>query len=435
MGGDLLGVAEKLDYIADLGVNALYLNPIFTSASNHRYHTNDYFQVDPLLGGNAAFAELLDAAHKRNIRVILDAVLNHAGRGLFQFNHLLECGKESPYVNWFHVYDWPVNAYDEQEPPNYAAWWGLHALPKFNTDTQAVREYLWDVGTYWLEQGIDGWRLDVPNEIDDDAFWREFRRRCRAVNPEAYIVGELWHEAPRWLQGDQFDAQMNYPFTRAVLGFFVGDQLDQSEISRTGYGYIATLGAEQFLTEMDRINNHLYHPDVVLAQMNMLGSHDTPRLSTLAREDKTAIRLMYLCQMTAPGAPNIYYGDEIGLPGHHDPDNRRAFPWHDETSWDNTLRNELKRMIQLRHDTPALRLGNFVPLYAENGVVAYMRQHAGQTAIVAFNVNTVSAEMRLPWPEGVPDMLTEKLTSCGSVLSAENSVTIPPREGCVWVSN
>ncbi|MCO5198140.1 MAG: glycoside hydrolase family 13 protein [Anaerolineae bacterium] len=434
MGGDLLGIAEKLDYIADLGVNALYLNPIFISASNHRYHTNDYLQVDPLLGGNKAFAELLDEAHKRNIRVILDAVFNHAGRGFFQFNHLLECGRESPYLNWFHIYGWPVNAYNEHEPPNYAAWWGMHALPKFNTDTQAVRDYLWNVGTYWLEQGIDGWRLDVPNEIDDDEFWREFRRRCRAINPEAYIVGELWHEAHRWLQGDQFDGQMNYPFTRAVLGFFVGERLDQSEISNTGYGYISPLNAEQFSAELDRISNHLYDWDVVLAQMNMLGSHDTPRLSTLARHDKSAIRLMYLCQMTMPGAPNIYYGDEIGLPGHHDPDNRRAFPWHDETSWDNGLRNELKQFIQLRHETPALRYGTFEPLVAQDGAVVYMRRTAEQTVIVAFNARPKAIAIDIPWPDNAPQNFDPLLPAGATRVSAEGKTTLPKRDCRIWIS-
>ncbi|MFC6662298.1 alpha-amylase family glycosyl hydrolase [Deinococcus multiflagellatus] len=212
-------MADKLDYIASLGVNAIYFCPVFQSAANHRYHTHDYYQVDPMLGGNAALRHLLDEAHARGIRVVLDGVFNHASRGFFQFNDLLEQGEGSAYRDWFHPSAWPLNAYDESKPANYAAWWGNRALPKFNTDTPAVREFLWDVAEHWIRFGIDGWRLDVPNEIDDDAFWQEFRRRVKAINPDAYIVGEIWGDAHRWLAGDQFDAVMNYHFTRPCLAF------------------------------------------------------------------------------------------------------------------------------------------------------------------------------------------------------------------------
>ena len=177
-GGDLLGVAEHLDYLADLGINAIYFNPIFASGSNHRYHTYDYYQVDPLLGGNDALRRLLDAAHERGIRVILDGVFNHASRGFFQFHDILENGPESPYLDWFTVRGWPLRPYGSKQP-NYDCWWNLPALPKFRTTTPAVREFLWDVACHWVEFGIDGWRLDVPTEIDDDAFWQEFRRRVK----------------------------------------------------------------------------------------------------------------------------------------------------------------------------------------------------------------------------------------------------------------
>jgi len=190
-GGDLLGVAERLDYLQDLGVNAIYFTPIFQSAANHRYHTHDYYQVDPILGGNAALRALLDEAHRRGIRVVLDGVFNHASRGFYQFNHILENDGASPYLDWFFVRKYPLHAYEDQYRPGYEAWAGLRALPKFNTDTPAVREFLWGVGEHWIRQGIDGWRLDVPAEIKDDAFWQEFRRRVKSLNPEAYIVGEI----------------------------------------------------------------------------------------------------------------------------------------------------------------------------------------------------------------------------------------------------
>jgi len=182
-GGDLLGVVERLDYLSDLGVTAIYFTPVFQSTANHRYHTFDYFHIDPILGGDAAFKTLLDAAHARGIRVILDGVFNHASRGFYQFNHTLENGAASPYRDWFNFHNYPVRAYEQHN--NYDSWWGLAALPKFNTRNPAVREFLWRVAEHWIRFGIDGWRLDVPAEIDDDDFWREFRRRVKAINPDA----------------------------------------------------------------------------------------------------------------------------------------------------------------------------------------------------------------------------------------------------------
>ncbi len=213
-GGDLWGVIEHLDYLEDLGVNAIYFCPVFSSTANHRYHTHDYYHVDWILGGNEAFRALLQAAHARGIKVILDGVFNHASRGFYQFNHTLENGKFSPFLDWFHFNrHWldsgePINAYAIQHGQHqktvsetslgaygYQAWWDIPALPKFNTDNPEVREFLFNVVEYWTRFGIDGWRLDVPMEINDDSFWQEFRARVRAINPEAYIVGEIWEDA------------------------------------------------------------------------------------------------------------------------------------------------------------------------------------------------------------------------------------------------
>ena len=432
-GGDLIGAREKLDYLAELGVNAIFFNPIFASGSNHRYHTNDYYQVDPLLGGNQALRDFLDAAHARGMRVILDGVFNHASRGFFQFNHLLECGAESPFVDWFHVKKWPLNAYDNtQAKLNYVGWWGHAALPKFKTETTAVREFLWRVATYWLEQGIDGWRLDVPNEIDDDAFWQEFRRRCRAVNPEAYIVGELWADARRWLQGDQFDAQMNYNFTRLAFGFILGKAMDQSETLKTGYGGMPALSAPQFAARLDQLFNHAYHPEIVLAQMNMLGSHDTPRVLTVAGGDKTAVRLLFLCQMTVPGAPNIYYGDEIGLPGGGDPDCRRAFPWHDLAQWDATLLTDVRRFIALRRTKAAFRRGDFQILHATRGLVVYQRRYEGKTAVVPLTPSPRRSAFTVA--DDFVGALPERLVfgGFGELLQAGERLEVDGRSARVW---
>lgn len=432
-GGDLYGVLERLDYLVDLGVNAIYFNPIFSSAANHRYHTHDYHTVDPLLGGNAAFLDLLDAAHDRGLRVILDGVFNHASRGFFQFNHLLEAKEESPYRDWFHVHAWPLNAYQESMRPNYAAWWGLHALPKFNTDNPQVREFLWDVGARWIEQGIDGWRLDVPAEIDDDLFWQEFRRRCKAVNPDAYIVGELWDDATRWLKGDQFDAQMNYPFTRAAFGFFGGHNLNQTDTNHTGLGYIEACDGNQFGQVLYELH-HKYHPQIVQAQMNMLGSHDTPRLVTIANNDLSTVRLMFLCQMTIAGAPNIYYGDEIALPGARDPDCRRAFPWDERERWNTDLLRDVQRFIALRKETLPLRRGDFRILHASEQCIVYARRYEKQNAIVAFNSDHREHAFTYQDESGSHGALQNALDPQGMPLEPGQEHRLEPRTGYVWTN-
>ncbi len=434
-GGDLLGVVEHLDYLQDLGINALYFNPIFQSAANHRYHTHDYYQVDPILGGNAALRVLLDEAHRRDMRVMLDGVFNHASRGFFQFNHLVENGPASPYVDWFYVKQFPLRPYFAPKgQQGYVAWWDLPALPKLKVETPAVREFLWDVATYWIDFGIDGWRLDVMAEIDDDEFWREFRRRVKAGNPDAYIVGEIWHDARRWLTGDQCDAVMNYLLSRACLGFFVGDNLLQAEVARSGYHSIATLDAEEFAATIEEILA-LYPRPITEVQFNLLGSHDTPRFKTLARGDDSAYRLSTLFQMTFPGAPSIYYGDEIGMEGGHDPGCRGAFPW-DERLWDRELREYVKRCISLRKDYPALRRGDFSWLFKGQGVVAYSRRLGDEVVVVVINTKlqpvTVDvplesleegAHLHDPWQDGDAEVTVSRRALPG--------IRVPARSGVV----
>ena len=392
-GGDLLGVEEHLDYLLDLGINAIYFNPIFQSASNHRYHTHDYYRVDPLLGGDRAFRSLLDAAHARGIHIVLDGVFNHCSRGFFQFNHLLECGAQSPYVGWFTPYRFPLDAYNESHEPRYAAWYNLHALPKFNTDNPQVRSFLLDVGEYWVQFGIDGWRLDVPYEIDDDAFWQEFRRRVKGANPDAYIIGEIWRESQRWLQGDQFDAVMNYIFTRAVTAFF-GARTLSDLAPGGGYDPLKPLTAEAFAAEIDRMLG-LYDWAITSVQLNLLGSHDTARFLTMVGGDKSALQLATLYQMTMPGAPSVYYGDEIGLAGGHEPASRGAMPW-DESAWDQELRRYFQRAIALRRENPALRRGTYRAVLAKGASLAFVREHDDQRLLVAFNTARDEQRMAIP---------------------------------------
>ncbi len=257
----------------------------------------------------------------------------------------------SAYLDWFTVTSFPLFAYESDRPLGYKAWWNLPALPKFNTDTLAVRHFLWKIGRKWIDFGIDGWRLDVANEIDDESFWQEFRRQVRAGNPEAYIVGEVWTEARRWLKGDMWDAVMNYLFTRACIAFFIGEAVDHAELAKTSFHTLDPTGAPAFRQAIETLEN-LYHPHVVAVQLNLLDSHDLPRFLTLARGDLSALRLATLFQMTYTGAPSIYYGDEIGMTGGHDPANRAAFPWYTSEPWDKNLLHDFQRFIALRHARP-----------------------------------------------------------------------------------
>ena len=394
-GGDLLGIVDKLDYLTDLGINAIYLNPIFSSASNHRYHTFDYLQVDPLFGGDSALRELLDQAHARGIKVVLDGVFNHASRGFWPFHHILECGPTSPYLDWFTVKGWPLRPYssDAAHPANYEAWFNLPALPKLNTRNPGMRDYLFKVARHCVEFGIDGWRLDVPNEIDDDAFWLEFRTIVKKANPEAYIVGEIWFSAQRWLQGDQFDAVMNYLFTLAALSFFGRRNL---KIDHHPGGFdLLPLDAPAFSERLNLMLN-LYDWQINLAQLNLIDSHDMGRALWVMGEDISALELCVLLQMTMPGAPCIYYGDEIGLSAGGDPYCRGAFPWQAESLWDKGLREFYKQAIRLRHRYPVLRTGAYQPLLAEDDLFAFSRKLAGIEALVVFNARYEAVSLQLP---------------------------------------
>lgn len=431
-GGDLLGVVEHLDHIQALGCNAIYFTPVFQSASNHRYHTHDYYKVDPLLGGNDALRLLIDECHKREIKVVLDGVFNHASRGFFQFNDILENGPHSPYLDWFFIEDWPLSAYDGAKPANYVAWIDNRALPKFNTENPQVRGFIMHVAEFWLQFGIDGWRLDVPFEISTPGFWQEFRERVKAINPEAYIVGEVWHDSRQWLQGDQFDAVMNYLFTGATIAFTAGRRVVAANVEGRSYDTMPPKDAREYGHYIESLL-HLYDWEIQLAQLNLLDSHDTARLLNIAGGDTTTVRLATLLLLTYPGAPSIFYGDEIGLPGDLDPDSRRAMPWDEPETWDTDLLAFHKHLIALRHAHPALRTGNYHRVYADDAVYAFVRTNSDETILVVVNAAEEPRRVAIPvagyHDDGGLTALYGNTTA--SVAGSQVELLLPARDGFI----
>lgn len=445
-GGDLLGLAERLDELSDLGIDALYLNPVFQAASNHRYNTYDYLAVDPLLGGDGALRELLDSAHGRGIRVVLDGVFNHVGRGFWPFHHVMESGASSPYGNWFYLEDDVLTGRDGVHaygPPRgrpatergYRSWWDVPSLPKLRLEHPPVREHIFSVAEHWLRFGIDGWRLDVPQDVEDPGFWPEFRRRVKAVNPDAYLVGEIWEEAPDWLAGDCFDALMNYPLAVAILGFVGGDAIDEDVIAgQANYAReVVALDGLAFGAAVER-GLRLHDPAVTAVQYNLIGSHDTPRARSVMGGSVERLRLAMLLQMVLPGAPAIYYGDEIAMEGAADPDCRRAYPRPgDSLSADATeTRAFVKAAIAMRRAHPALRRGETRLAAAGERWIVLERTDEGLRALVILNAGDEAARVEVP----VAGLGAVELPAMAPpvVAAGGGSLTVPPRSGAVLVA-
>lgn len=421
-GGDLKGILDHFDYLLDLGVNALYLNPIFQATSNHRYNTSDYYLIDTKLGTESDFKSLLDRAHGSDVRVVLDGVFNHCGRGFFAFQDLLENERHSPYLDWFHVRRFPLDAYGDDEAENFEAWWEIKSLPEFNTDNPQVRQYIFDVAKYWIDQGIDGWRLDVPTEIDDDSFWLKFREVVKGSNPEAYLVGEIWEAAPRWVGEGHFDGLMNYPLRDLLIDLIVKGEITATEFAS---------GLEDLL--------NIYPKEHFFTQLLTLGSHDTKRLKTACEGNINYVRLMNIVQFCLPGATHIYYGDEIGLEGGKDPECRGAFPW-DEKEWDIDHLRFIRQLIDIRKRLPQLRRGDFKRIMEDDqkGLITFSRSLGDQTAVVIINSKDTKTKIsllsnELPFLGGIElyDMLVDRTIGRSSdVLDLE----LKPFEGAIVVS-
>lgn len=380
-GGDLPGVREKIPYLKDLGINAIWFNPIFAASSNHRYNTADYLRVDPGLGTNQDLVDLAAALRRADMRLVLDGVFNHSGTDFFAFQDVIAHGPASPYWSWYYCTSWPIC----QEPgrTNYACWWDFPSLPKLMVTNPETRRYLLEVGSYWVRQAqISGWRLDVPNEIEP-TFWAEFRNEVRRADPETYIVGEIWHDARFWLWRRLFDGVMNYLFRDTVLDYFAKRRITLAQLD-------LRLGRTRLR----------YPENANFALLNLLDSHDTARVITVFQDELTGqpghngsydeavrhLRPALLLLFTYPGAPLLYYGDEIGMVGGPDPGCRHTFTW-DESAWNLPFYSFIKLLIRLRNEHAPLRRGLFEPVLADDPTEIYIfaRRYQGERMIIILN--------------------------------------------------
>ena len=311
-GGNLQGIIDHLDYLQDLGITGLYLCPIFESPSNHKYNTTDYFEIDRHFGDKETFRKLVDQAHQRGMKIMLDAVFNHIGDQSPQWQDVLKYGENSAYKDWFHVQEFPVTKDKLTNPRKlpYHTFAFESYMPKLNTANPQVRDYLLGVATYWIEEfDIDAWRLDVANEVDHQ-FWRDFRKTVLAKKPDLYILGEVWHTSQPWLNGDEFHAVMNYPLSDSIKDYFLR-------------------GAKKTSQFIDEINcqSMYYRQQILEVMFNLLDSHDTERILTTAKGNVQLVKSALTCLFLQKGTPCFYYGTELELDGGPDPDCRRVMPW------------------------------------------------------------------------------------------------------------
>lgn len=354
-GGDINGIREKLDYLKDLGVNLIYMTPVFASPSNHKYDVTDYETVDPVFGGNPALKALVEDAHRRGIRIMLDGVFNHCSCRHPFFQDALKRGKNSPYYNWFL---W-------QEDGSYLTFGSVKTMPKLNTGNPQVIRYFSQTAVSWMrDYGVDCWRLDVSDEISHK-FLRGFRDAVTAQNPDAIIIGEDWHRAVQYLNGDEYDGTMNYALTKACLDLLAFETID----------------SVAFRDRLVRLYN-TYSVAAAPKMLNLLGSHDTDRFLTRVKGDAGRFRTAAAILFFYPGIPCVYYGDEIGMEGGYDPDCRRTFCWN-EQDWDKETWNLIRRLAGLKQE-PALSQGSF-KVAEKDGIVTLTRQADRQTAILRVN--------------------------------------------------
>lgn len=450
-GGDLLGVLEKLRYLKDLGVDAIYFNPIFEAPSLHKYDAETYHHIDNNFGydrdgdrlaiesekedpskwsvtqADQVFFDLIAKAHDMDIKIVIDGVFNHCGRQFWAFKDVVANQDSSAYKDWFDVIRWDDPATPDTNEFDYKGWWGFKSLPEFKEDADGlvapVKKYFFDITRRWMDpngdgdpsDGIDGWRLDVVQDVNPK-FWEAWYKFVKSINPNAYTVGEIWEEAADWISHHRFDAVMNYPLAKLMVHFFI-DRRNKISVAK-------------FDRELKRLRG-LYPATTNAVLMNLIDSHDTDRLASMIKnpdrnydrqagvrdskqydptkpnaDERKIQKLIAIFQMTYVGAPMIYYGDEAGMWGGDDPDDRKPMLWQeftyekesydrvrpdikrqDENIFDPALFEHYKKLIKIRHENPALQRGNFVTRLVDNkrGLYGFSRKFEDNVVFVVLN--------------------------------------------------
>lgn len=387
-GGDLKGILNKLNYLEELGINGIYLTPVFEAYSNHKYDTVDYEKVDAHFGDKETLKKLVEEAHNRGIRVMLDAVFNHIGYWSKEWQDVLLHQEDSYYKNWFYIEEFPVPSlaqmtaeeWEDAAPSQYETFAKTGHMPKLNFENLAVREYFLEIAKKWTEElGIDAWRLDVSNEVDPE-FWRLFKKEVQMINPDLYILGEIWHSARFWLEGDQFDGVMNYSYVKPIEEFFLKKTILPSQFQEKIGEQLA-----------------LYPHPVQSMNFNLLDSHDTSRILTKASGNKKRVQQALTFMFMQPGAPCLYYGTEVGMEGGPDPDNRRCMVW-DETEQDHEMFTFSQKIIALRRRYASLLSKGVLEwfnLYDKDNTVGIRRILDGEVLSALFNLGEYHQRIEL----------------------------------------
>lgn len=375
IGGTIQTIKESVEYLSALGINCIYINPIFTATEYHKYDTVDYFRIDPTFGTNEEFKEMVQVLHKAGIRVLIDGVFNHCGWKFFAFEDVVRNGEKSRYKDWFYRLTFPVIRPDDpEEYPNYACFAYERLMPKLDTQNPEVRDYLCKVGAYWVREfDIDGWRLDVASELNDD-FWRDFRKAVKSEKADAFIIGEVWESAAHWMMGDMFDSVMNYDCRKFSKYFFAESAIDSETFDA---------GVTSMLLR--------YKKNLQYGQLNLLDSHDVSRFLSVCKGNEKRWALAVIFQMLFLGVPSIFYGDEQGFVGEKEADYRRAMRFDPESE---TFRF-YQRLISIRKSEECIRRGTYRCLYKEqkNGLYAFERANDKEKVIVVLNATEQKADL------------------------------------------
>ena len=373
LGGTIQGISQNLDYIANLGFNCIYINPVFVAGEYHKYDILDYLHISPNMGTDEDFRKLVRRAHSLGIRVVIDGVFNHCSWYFFAFDDVIRNGEESSYKDWFYDLTFPVTRPErEDEKPTYSCFAYEPKMPKLNSSNPEVRNYFMSVCDHWIrEYDVDGWRLDVANEVDR-TFWRAFKQTSCAAKEDSIMIGEIWESAESWLQGDMFDSTMNYDFRKNCRDFFGTEKINATE----------------FNARVTRLN-YRYPTGIVQGQLNLLDSHDINRFASYCQNDIRRFRLAEIFLFTAPGVPCVFYGDELGIDGNTEETLRGPMPWvnpqHDERRFFQTI-------IAMRRNNKALVYGNYKALFMNDaGLYAYERRYKDNIVTVAMNARNGSA--------------------------------------------